>query len=546
MMYIYIVLWLVVVLLSVQETISSNDLHRVKIKYNKILVDKSKARQKPVILLLPKHAKNSSNVNISKRMLTHPALYSDIFYQSFFCSNMAKHNNGKSKKYHVEYDEIWIYKKCFKCDEEEVEGNEERTSSSHVLKQSKHKYKKKLDDNIFDEMDHNNNESNKLHEISKHMINTDLKDIIELASKSPYAMAFFDYTIGKVPPIELIQLSEKNKVKKQRTKIKDVIDGGWQYYSSLKKVKKKMKKISLRRSHIDRWKKDELEFYDHFTKYVMLGKPLFIQKVIDYNNVAFQEQFHRKNFVQNYGGVALYRVNGKKIRISHIVENMRLRQDEFCREMKSTDQHNINNLVVETSNLNLDYSFLNLSYLFNAKGLFIIETNRNNVTLNNKNISHTTMENTTLSIACSLSYKTFQRHSYGMWYLVLFGRRKWILFPPQTNKDYFQQKEKQFNDYFKAKYVSEETVGKDDDNIVELLHMNGLEGLQEQGEVFYIPTGWFYAYINIGETLVLRNTVGNVLSWYNMDNTNKMLQHKCKLPCTIERNDEVAGKDEEN
>ena len=127
-----------------------------------------------------------------------------------------------------------------------------------------------------------------------------------------------------------------------------------------------------------------------------------------------------------------------------------------------------------------------------------------------------------------------------------FGRRKWILFPPQTNKDYFQQKEKQFNDYFKAKYVSEETVGKDDDNIVELLHMNGLEGLQEQGEVFYIPTGWFYAYINIGETLVLRNTVGNVLSWYNMDNTNKMLQHKCKLPCTIERNDEVAGKDEEN
>ena len=82
--------------------------------------------------------------------------------------------------------------------------------------------------------------------------------------------------------------------------------------------------------------------------------------------------------------------------------------------------------------------------------------------------------------------------------------------------------------------------------IVELLHMNGLEGLQEQGEVFYIPTGWFYAYINIGETLVLRNTVGNVLSWYNMDNTNKMLQHKCKLPCTIERNDEVAGKDEEN
>eukprot|EP00942_MAST-04A_sp_MAST-4A-sp1_P013343 g13343.t1 len=344
------------------------------------------------------------------------------------------------------------------------------------------------------------------------MINTDLKDIIELASKSPYAMAFFDYTIGKVPPIELIQLSEKNKVKKQRTKIKDVIDGGWQYYSSLKKVKKKMKKISLRRSHIDRWKKDELEFYDHFTKYVILGKPLFIQKVIDYNNVAFQEQFHRKNFVQNYGGVALYRVNGKKIRISHIVENMRLRQDEFCREMKSTDQHNINNLVVETSNLNLDYSFLNLSYLFNAKGLFIIETNRNNVTLNNKNISHTTMENTTLSIACSLSYKTFQRHSYGMWYLVLFGRRKWILFPPQTNKDYFQQKEKQFNDYFKAKYVSEETVGKDDDNIVELLHMNGLEGLQEQGEVFYIPTGWFYAYINIGETLVLRNTVGNVLS----------------------------------
>ena len=126
-----------------------------------------------------------------------------------------------------------------------------------------------------------------------------------------------------------------------------------------------MKNISLRRSHIDRWKKDELDFYDHFTKYVILGKPLFIQKVIDYNNVAFQEQFHRKNFVQNYGGVALYRVNGKKIRISHIVENMRLRQDEFCREMKSTDQHNINNLVVETSNLNLDYSFLNLSYLFN-------------------------------------------------------------------------------------------------------------------------------------------------------------------------------------
>ena len=135
----------------------------------------------------------------------------------------------------------------------------------------------------------------------------------------------------------------------------------------------------------------------------------------------------------------MYRVNGKKYALV-IVENMRLRQDEFCREMKSTDQHNINNLVVETSNLNLDYSFLNLSYLFNAKGLFIIETKRNNVMLNNKNISHTTMENTTLSIACSLSYKTFQRHSFGMWYLVLFGRRKWILFPPKQTKIIFNKR----------------------------------------------------------------------------------------------------------
>ena len=40
----------------------------------------------------------------------------------------------------------------------------------------------------------------------------------------------------------------------------DYLECGWQYYSSLKKVKKKMKKISLRRSHIDRWKKDELDF----------------------------------------------------------------------------------------------------------------------------------------------------------------------------------------------------------------------------------------------------------------------------------------------
>ena len=41
------------------------------------------------------------------------------------------------------------------------------------------------------------------------------------------------------------------------------------------------------------------------------------------------------------------------------------------------------------------------------------------------------------------------------------------------------------------------------DNAGKANYSDTLEGLQMQGELIFIPKGWYYAYIDIGETLAV-------------------------------------------
>jgi hypothetical protein len=517
---------------------------RTKIKYEKNIISKSKARQQPVILLVPKSPANDSKskqLKMNDRILRHPALYSDIFIQSFFC--VSKNDTKFRDKRRKHFDTILSYEKCLRLNDD---GNDENGISSRSPKAPRI-------DNIskITMKKQNNTMAMNMHE--NNMVNM-YASKIEVASLSSYAKAIYNYTLGRVPPKVLLRLSD-NKIKKKEEK--HVQGSGWYYFSSLKKIKKKMKKISLRKNHIDRWRKNELTF-NEFKQYVNLGKPLFIQNLINYNDMSFQQQFYRNSFVKKFGGVALYKQKGKKVRISHIVEKMRLKQnndeDEFCTGLKSLVENDVNNLIINTSKLKLNYSFLNISYLFNSNELFLPlrATTTNKTGNNDTNVKrtqqqlHNTMENITLSIACSLTYAPFQRHSHGKWYTLLFGRRKWILFPPQIDQSSFYEKEKLFNDYFVTEYsksngkdnVKDGTRGGDEPRI-----MNGLEGLQEQGELFYIPTGWFYAFIDIGETLALSNNVGNVLNWRLNSRTPNMINYVCELPCSIEK---VDGDENDN
>eukprot|EP00944_MAST-04C_sp_MAST-4C-sp1_P004444 g4444.t1 len=271
-----------------------------------------------------------------------------------------------------------------------------------------------------------------------------------------------------------------NKAKKKIRKSENAVqDGGWLYYASLRKVRMRMNGIGIRNNDIDHIGLDNT-IMDQVYKYRNVGRPFFIQNVINHSKV-FRNQFYRNNFVKNYGGVTLYSNKGKRIRIGNIVENMRLKHYEnsgLCSDLKPLHQHRMANLVVEKHLLECDYSFFKIPKL--------LQQNR--------------IPDSRVIIACSLAYAGFRQQVQGKWYAILFGRRKWILLRPRTNPGIFVCNENNKKYMFLINLKEHQHVC---NNASKTNYSDSLEGLQMQGELIFIPKGWYYAYIEIGETLAV-------------------------------------------
>ena len=272
----------------------------------------------------------------------------------------------------------------------------------------------------------------------------------------------------------------KNGTKKAKKKIRKsenaIQDGGWIYYASLRKVRKRMNGIGIRRNDIDRLVFDH-SIMDIPYKYRTMEKPFIIQNAMNQSK-SFRNQFYRNNFVKLYGGVTLYRNKGKHIRISDIVEKMRLKHYEnsgLCNDLKPLHQHRLANLVVETALVESDYSFLKIP-------------------------KHNRIRDARVSIACSLAYVGFREQLQGKWNAILFGRRKWILLSPRTNHTTFACKKNHEKYMFLIESKDHKHVCT---NASKTNYSGTLEGLQMQGELLFIPKGWYYAYIDIGETFAI-------------------------------------------
>ena len=391
----------------------------VMIAYEQYYHVDSTARQRPVVMIFPLSAVGtverkvqSSSSGIAtdrlnmlwKRALRHPALYSDLFNQNFFCIR-----NVDSAEAHL------------------------TDFGRNALKLYSHKCR-----NDF-----------KLHD----------NDI------------FFQYQQIK---------NETKKAKKKIRKSENAVqDGGWLYYASLRKVRMRMNGIGIRNNDIEYIVFDNT-IMDQIYKYRSFGRPFFIQNAINQSKV-FRDQFYRDNFVKNYGGVTLYTNKGKRIRIGNIVENMRLKHYEnsgLCTDLKSLHQHRMANLVIETHLLECDYTFFKIPKL----------------------LQQNPIPGSHVTITCSLAYVGFRQQVQDKWYAILFGRRKWVLLPPETNLGIFVCNENNKKYTFLINSKEHEHVC---DNASKANYSDTLEGLQMQGELIFIPKGWYYAYIDIGETLAV-------------------------------------------
>jgi hypothetical protein len=277
----------------------------------------------------------------------------------------------------------------------------------------------------------------------------------------PFARAFY-YAGGRLKSIGKGYVQKRGNAHERA----NTGSGGWLEGKSLMTTRKRLKGLprtfKLSTNHADRWHSEDLtsEFFDD---YEQLGKPVLISGLVNRSHHQFQN-FYRNRFVEYYGHKILYKSpeSKRKLRYADCIEQMRAPET-------------MGRFYVPLQSLELTYaSIINLQYF---------QQSRVSTHVNFKQYRDPRLEFGRDLFESPLSHLK----TGSIVYALLFGRRKWVLYPPQI---------------FARNYTRvENTFGKVVSNFDGSGVFNGFHVLQESGTIVYLPRGWWATYINIGETV---------------------------------------------
>ena len=288
-------------------------------------------------------------------------------------------------------------------------------------------------------------------------------------------------------------------------------DGGWLEMRSLRNAQKKVPGLKrLRTNHVDKWDAQDLAFCPHFEEYVTLGKPVLVHGLFADAGIV-EANFRRREFVRRYGSV-LYQSQGKGKRGQYFAD--------IVEKMRTASTNGEQGFEVSTTHILLEdaQNMVNTSYF------------------RKPNDDPTTAPHPGGSVRITLGTPLYQspllqfNESSSTLKGILFGKRKWVLYPSILDLDFL----------LTSKGGNESTKTFKEIVMDGVDFHGGFHAIQEPFSFFYIPKGWYATYLNIGEVVAIDYSAevmfaeSKILkqSWeHPMGTANKTNLYKHWMPC---------------